>query len=253
MALNNLLILSYDGTPFYGWQKQPNLPTIQGELEKILSKIFDTEIKITGAGRTDKGVHALRQVANFFSPTDFDPLILRKALNSLLPEEIRVIKIIKGISPNFDARKSAMWREYKYFIYRGGIMLPFLNRYCYHLKKSLNLPLIKELSSLFVGTHDFSAFCDDEEENKSKIRTIYSFNLKEKGNFLIFTIRADSFLRHMVRIMLSTLIDIALGKKEEKTLERALSSGERKLTSAALPPQGLWLWKVGFKQEDIKK
>lgn len=251
MELNNLLILSYDGTSFYGWQKQPSFPTIQGELEKALSVIFNKKIKVIGAGRTDRGVHALRQVANFISPTDFNPIVLRKALNSILPQEIRVIKVIKGISLSFDARRNTLWREYKYFIYNGAIMLPFFYRYCFHLRKNIDLSLAMELSSMFIGTHDFSAFCDGEEEEKNKIRTVHSFYLEEKGKFLIFTVRANSFLRHMVRIMLSTLIDIASGKKDKEILIEALKSGERKLTSPALPPQGLWLWNVGVDWEKL--
>lgn len=252
MKLNNLLILSYDGTSFYGWQKQPNLPTIQGEIEKVLSQIFNSKIRVTGAGRTDRGVHALRQVANFISPSDFEPLRLKRALNSILPPEIRVIEVLKGIPLSFDARRNALWREYRYFIYNGTVMFPFLHRYCFHLKKSIDLSLISELSSTFIGTHNFSAFCDGEEEEKNKIRTVYNFYLKKRGDFLIFTIRADSFLRHMVRIILSTLIDIASGKKSKEILIKALESGDRKLTSPALPPQGLWLWNVGLDWENLK-
>lgn len=244
--INTLLIVSYDGTPFFGWQKQPGLPTVQGELERALSTIFDFKVKVKGAGRTDKGVHALRQFANFLSPKEFDSSTLRKSLNSLLPPEIRVLKVVKNLPIEFDARKQALWREYRYFIYRGEVLPPFLARYCYHLRKELDFPTLKRLCSLFEGTHDFSAFCDGEDPSKSKVRNVFSFDFEIKGNFLIFKVVADGFLRHMVRIMVSTLIDVASGRKSADDLKRALDLGDRSLASPALIPNGLWLWNVGF-------
>lgn len=246
MMLNNILVVAYDGTPFYGWQKQPNLPTVQGELERVLSILFNTKVKVVGAGRTDRGVHARRQFANFYSPADFDASSLKKALNSLLPPEIRVLKVVKDIDPSINVRKVALWREYKYFLYRGEVLPPFFYRYCYHLRRDIDINLLKYLPNFVIGTHDFSAFCDGEEKTKNKIRTIYECRFEERRNFLIFTIRGDSFLRHMVRIILSTLIDIASGRKEKDLLLKALSSGDRSLCSAGLPPNGLWLWNVGF-------
>ncbi|MDK2872007.1 MAG: tRNA pseudouridine38-40 synthase [bacterium] len=249
MVLNNLLILSYDGSSFYGWQKQPDFPTVQGEVERVLSILFNDKIRVIGAGRTDRGVHALRQYANFYSPCVFGASFLKKSLNSLLPPEIRVLKVITGVNPAFNARKHAIWREYKYFIYSGEVLPPFLHRYCYHLKRKIDVSIITDLTDVLIGTHDFSAFCDGEEKTKSKIRTIYRCSFEKKGNLFVFTIRANSFLRHMVRVMLATLIDIASGKREKELFIKALSSGDRTLCSAALPPQGLWLWRVGFPTE----
>jgi len=136
---------------------------IQGELERVLSKLFNSKVRVKGAGRTDRGVHALRQFANFISPFDFDPLLLKRSLNALLPPDIRVLKVVKNIPPYFDARRNAVWREYKYFIYRGEVIPPFLVRYCYHLKRELDFSILEKVCSLFIGVHDFSAFCDGED------------------------------------------------------------------------------------------
>ncbi len=244
--VNSLLVLSYDGTSFFGWQKQPSLPTVQGELEKALSRILGEEVSIKGAGRTDRGVHALRQYANFFCLKDYDPSSLRRSLNALLPPDIRVLRVIKGIPLDFDARRNAVWREYRYLTYRGDFLPPFLNRYCYLLKKDLDLNALKKAASLFVGVHDFSAFCDGEDPHKSKVREILEFRIEEKPPFLVFVVKANAFLRHMVRIIISTIIDIGTGKRTEADLKKALSFGDRGLSSPALSPKGLWLWDVKF-------
>ncbi len=244
--VNSLLVLSYDGTSFFGWQKQPSLPTVQGELEKVLSKILNEEISIKGAGRTDKGVHALRQYANFFCSKDYDPSSLRRSLNALLPPDIRVLRVIKGIPLDFDARRNAVWREYRYFTYRGDLLPPFLNRYCYLLKKDPDLNALKKAASIFVGIHDFSAFCDGEDPHKSKVREVLEFRIEEKMPFLVFVVKANAFLRHMVRIMISTIIDIGIGKRSEVDLKMALDLGDRSFSSSALSPKGLWLWDVKF-------
>ncbi|MCD6364044.1 MAG: tRNA pseudouridine(38-40) synthase TruA [Synergistetes bacterium] len=247
MALvNTLLVLSYDGTPFYGWQRQPKLPTVQGELERALSKVLNESISLKGAGRTDRGVHALRQYANFLSSKDFSPSSLKKSLNAILSPEIRVLQVIKNIPQEFDARRNAVWREYRYITYRGEFLPPFLNRYCYLLKKDLDIEAVRRAASLFVGTHDFSAFCDGEPPDKSKIREILEFRIEDKPPFLIFVVKANAFLRHMVRITVSTMIDIGTGKKSEDDLKMALNLGDRSLSSSALSPKGLWLWDVKF-------
>lgn len=240
---NIAIKLCYDGTNYYGWNIQPNLPTIQGELIKAINRITQkTEVKVKGASRTDRGVHAIGQVANFLTSSNIPPEKFKDALNSVLPEDIRVIES-KEVPKNFDSRKWAKAKTYRYIIYRGEIT-PFTKNYALHIKKQLNTDVMKKVAKLFEGEKDFKNFTPEKEFTT---RTIFRSEIIEKGNFLIYEISGRGFLRYMVRNIVGTLIAVGLGKISEEYVKELLST-ER--TQGALllcaPPHGLYLVNIQY-------
>ncbi len=248
--MNIKLLIEYEGTRYYGWQKQKDLPTIQEVLEKEISKITAEKIILYGSGRTDSGVHALGQVANFHTRcTTLSVSRIPKILNSLLPLDIR-IKKAEGVEEKFHSRYSALSKIYHYYVwnnYQGSSYVPiFLRNYVYVIHRKVNLEKIKEAASFLLGEHDFTSFANNNYTIQNPIRRILEISVFKKGEFICFHIEANSFLYKMVRTIVGTLLDIGYGKLDPSDLERILQAKNRKLAGKVVPAKGLFLMRVNY-------
>jgi tRNA pseudouridine38-40 synthase len=244
------LTIAYDGTDFHGWQFQPNKPTIQGEIVSVLRRLTQENIALHGAGRTDSGVHALGQVANFRTLSALSAAEFQRACNALLPPTIR-ITAAEEVGPNFNARWSARGKIYRYRIYRGKVVPPALFRYVLHYPFPLDEDAMSAAAARFVGVHDFAAFAastgsEDDDNERSTEREIYSAELQraEDGEELWFTVHGRSFLRYMVRKMVGTLLDIGRGKLQPEDIDRLYELRDRSKSGPTVPPQGLFMVQV---------
>lgn len=243
MMQNYKLSLSYDGTDFHGWQRQPDKRTIQGVLEDSLAKITRKKINIIGAGRTDAGVHAQEQVANFKANLSIKDEELIRALNSLLPDEVRVTSL-KKIDVDFHARKMAKSKIYQYRIINSPIISPFLSRYALHWFSPLQVNLMKEAAPLFARKADFRAFSSSRLLNL--VRKVMRSEIKKKGDEIIYTVEANGFLRYMVRTMVGTLLEIGKCKMPPEKIEEIFRKEKRSLAGPTVPAKGLCLIKVNY-------
>ena len=214
------ITLSYDGTDFHGWQVQPGQSTIQGILEEIVGGMEGRPVHVAGSGRTDAGVHALAQVAAFTIENPIPTDNLRKAMNRLLPPAIRIHQVEQvhaGFHPRFDAKA----KIYRYTIYRPEVCSPFQWRYLYHHPYPLDEDRMLASAGVFAGEHNFSVFAASDardEEGGTKVRTIFSSELVKQGDLLIYTVRGSGFLKHMVRNIVGTLLEIGRGNIEGSAL-----------------------------------
>lgn len=238
-------IIAYDGTEYAGFQKQPNAPTIQGELEAVLKRMHRMEIAVIGSGRTDAGVHAKGQVIHFESGLQLQAAQWQRALNAQLPEAIRILKV-EQVASDFHARYSACAKEYRYFIHREEVRNPFLRRYSLHLPYFLDVKRMQEAAHLLKGTHDFTAFSSARTEVNNKVRTIEKLSIHTRGKMLVIRCRGDGFLYNMVRIIVGTLLEVGQGRKSLEDVEQALKNGERTLAGPTVPAHGLFLWEVFY-------
>ena len=211
--------LAYDGSEFHGWQVQPDLPTIQGVLEQVVSEIEGQAVQVAGSGRTDAGVHALEQVAAFHMANPIPVANLRRAMNRLLPHTIRVLsaeEVAAGFHPRFDARA----KTYEYRIVRAEVCSPFEWPYAHHYPYPLDEDRMARLAAAFAGEHDFTAFAAADErdaEGKSKVRRVFSSVLERPAGRLIYRVRGSGFLKHMVRNLVGTLIEAGKGNIDDLT------------------------------------
>lgn len=206
-------IISYDGTDFFGWQVQPELPTIQATIETVLGEIESQPVYIKGSGRTDAGVHALAQVASFDLANPIPCDNLRRAMNRLLPPSIRILDVAEATA-SFHARRSAIAKTYEYRIFRGETCPPFERRYVHHHPYPLNHKAIIELARQFEGTHNYSLFAASDDrytEDFDMTRTISSSVVEEQPDRLVYRVRGSGFLKHMVRNLVGTLIEAGRG------------------------------------------
>lgn len=238
--------LAYDGTDFHGWQVQPDLPTIQGALEEILSEIEGAPVGVAGSGRTDAGAHALGQVAAFTLVNPIPPDNLRRAVNRLLPPAIRVLSV-EEVPADFHPRFDAVAKTYEYRLYRGETCSPFLWRTVHHYPYPLNVERMTRMAALLTGEHDFTAFAAADErdlEARSKVRTIFESELCLEDQTLCYRVRGSGFLKHMVRNVVGTLVESGKGNLDEAGLI-ALLSGAGKC-GPTLPAKGLTLLSVEY-------
>lgn len=237
--------LQYQGTRYQGWQIQRNGLTVQGMLTEVLSRMAGKKVTVTGAGRTDAGVHALGQVAHFCFPEKESVPDLRRALNANLPWDIRVISL-QRVRLAFDAQRDARGKQYEYRIFNGPVIPPFL----YHLRTHIPLPLDTERMDRaardVLGRHDFSAFAAAASTVRSKVREVTLSRVRRQGLHVAYRIEAGGFLHHMVRNIAGTLIEIGLGRRSERDIERVLGSLDRKQAGPTAPPQGLFLVRVWY-------
>lgn len=243
--MNYRITLAYDGTDFAGWQLQTGQPTIQGELERALEKIEGAPVTVHAAGRTDAGVHAEGQVASFRLLRERRARELQRALNGNLPEAIRVMEA-SAASDDFHARKSAAAKTYRYQIYLGHVLPPFLLRYAWRFPYELDLERLSRDSQAFLGEHDFSAFTVSTCETKTKIRTVNEIRVDHDGRLMKIFFRGDGFLRYQVRTMVGALVEVNRGRLRAGSIERLLTSGDRSLAGASAPARGLTLMKVEY-------
>jgi tRNA pseudouridine38-40 synthase len=235
------VVLSYDGTDFHGWQKQPDERTVQGVIEDALARLCGQRITVAGAGRPDAGVHAQGQVASFKAELHLKKDELRRALNALLPDDVRVVSAGPA-PPGFDARRSARSKVYRYRIFNGPRISPFLFRYVLHWTGPLDLGKMAEAAGMFERKADFSAFSSNRL--LQPVRRVCRSELRKKGSIIIYTIEADGFLRYMVRTIVGTLMEAGRGKVEPRAIEDLFAGKKRSLRSPTAPAKGLCLVKV---------
>ncbi len=240
---NYKIILSYDGTEFHGWQRQPDKKTIQGTLEDSLAKIAQKKINVIGAGRTDADVHARAQVANFKANLRMDDDELLRALNSLLPQDIRISSLVRT-APDFHARKMARSKIYQYRILHSPKISPFIVRYVLHWPSALNVNLIRRAAPLFIREADFTAFSSNRLLDP--IRKVTRSELHKKGDEIIYTVEANGFLRYMVRTIVGTLLEVGKGKLSPEQIEDLFRKNKRSLASPTAPAKGLCLIEVNY-------
>lgn len=237
---------AYDGTAYGGWQVQPGVMTVQERLELTLERLTGTRPKIHGSGRTDRGVHALGQVAHVDLDKSFTPAALQRALNALLPADIRIMACAEA-SPDFHARRSAVWKEYRYFIWNGPVLPPHVRLYRAHVIRPLDVNVMREAASHLVGRHDFAALTANPNRLvESTVREITRLNVLRKGSELTVVVRGDGFLYKMVRSIAGILIRIGEGALPASEMIRILDSGVRTAAVPTAVPQGLFLWHVGY-------
>ncbi|HZW48828.1 MAG TPA: tRNA pseudouridine(38-40) synthase TruA [Bacillota bacterium] len=246
---NYKLTISYDGEHFRGWQRLGNGEnTIQGKIENALSVLLGYPIEIVGASRTDAGVHALAQTANFKAMEDLSADEIRHFLNHYLPKAIS-ITAVEEVSERFHSRYNAKAKTYLYKIWNETYSNPFMRFYSMQVEKKLDLNKMKKSCQYFLGEHDFTAYSNAKSNNKDKIRTIYSLELEKKDGFLQIRICGDGFLYNMVRKIVGTLIEIGLGEKEAEEIPLILLSTERILTGIMAEAEGLYLEKIAYEND----
>jgi len=244
------LVLAYDGTDFAGWQRQKNARSVQEELEKALERIHGHPVRLTGAGRTDAGVHALGQVAGFFSDILTMPVgRFKTALNSILPKDIRVMSSSQA-PEDFHARFDASMRRYRYFMLCGSRQDPFCNRYAWCISRQPSLSRLNAMAAVLLGEHDFSAFASAGDSSLSRSRFIQESYFWFEGDRLVYQVAANAFLWRMVRSLVGTMIFFE-AKTESEALASALMRDilegvDRKKAGPTAPPEGLFLWNVEY-------
>jgi tRNA pseudouridine38-40 synthase len=240
---NVKLLLEYDGTDFCGWQWQPKGRSVQGTLQAALKLLLQEEIKVTAAGRTDAGVHALGQVANFKTDSSLDVKSIRLGLNSYLPPDIVVIEA-DDVHDNFHARFDAIKRKYRYVIAKRPRAIG--RRFSWYCKYDLNLKAIRNASGYLLGEHAFNAFCNANEEESHYLCNVETIDWKETGDTINLEICANRFLRNMVRILVGTFVEVGRGKMKPETVKALLDSKDRNKSVFVAPAKGLFLEKVYY-------
>jgi tRNA pseudouridine38-40 synthase len=242
------ILVSYDGTDYHGWQVQPGLATIQGVVEDVISGIEGRRVQVAGSGRTDAGVHALAQVAAFSIENPIPVDNLRRAMNRLLPRDIRVLSVDEAaldFHPRFQARR----KTYEYRIFRGEICSPFERRYVYHHPYPLAADEMIAAAPLLEGEHDFSAFAASDERDElelSKVRTIFCSRLALEGDRLIYRVTGSGFLKHMVRNIVGVLLEVGKGNLNRAGFLARLELGCEIPPGPTAPARGLFLVSVGY-------
>lgn len=255
---NIKLVIEYDGTNYHGWQSQTNALTVQQVIERAIQKLTGEECRLVGSGRTDVGVHALGQVANFHTGSRIPADRFACALNSVLPDDI-VIRHSEEVDSDFHSRYSAKGKKYRYLIYNSKYPSALLRNRACHVQYPLDFGLMKEAASYFLGTHDFSAFRASGSSTKTSVRTITHVLFREKdcgsfpggdapffGRLFEFEVAGDGFLYNMVRIMAGTLIEVGAGKIAPGSIPEIIESRDRKRAGKTAPAHGLYLVEVYY-------
>ena len=245
---NLRLLIEYDGTSYCGWQTQTRNKlkrSIQGILEDTLRKILQEKINLTGSGRTDAGVHAAGQVANFKTGSDIPLRNLQRSLNSLLPDDI-VVKDVKEVSLSFHSRYSARSKRYRYTVLNRPFSCALSRNVVFFYPHPLDIKLMKKAAKAFVGRHDFSAFRNADKKAASSVRRVKKLILKKEGDFIHIDIEADGFLYNMVRSIAGTLIEVGRGKIEAGEAGKILRGKRRDLAGPTAPAKGLCLMAVKY-------
>jgi tRNA pseudouridine38-40 synthase len=247
--MRNLKItVQYDGTEYVGWQRQPDGTSIQGLLEAALQPIEGQPVTVHGAGRTDAGVHALAQVASVQITASLEPATLVRALNAVLPLDVRVLQVDE-VSAEFHARFSATGKTYEYRIVNAPFVSAFLHRYAWQVAPPLDVGLMRRSADALVGRHDFAGFQGAGADVHTTERTIRSVQWQEGAGFnlpIVMRISGDGFLRHMVRNIVGTLVEIGAGRWERERLVEALASRDRTRAGPTAPARGLFLVDVDY-------
>jgi tRNA pseudouridine38-40 synthase len=250
------LILQYDGGRYSGWQAQENAVTIQGLLEDALWRITGGAERVEAAGRTDAGVHALGQAAVFTTSSGLDAAVFKRALNAVLPPDIRVAEALEA-APDFHPRYDAKKKRYFYLIANHAVLSPFAARYSWHVRRPLDAAGMREAASHLTGRHDFKSFCAAGSSVKTTVREVSLLEVRRtdgveflgiclQGDFIRITVEADGFLRHMVRNIAGTLVEAGSGAISPDKMSEILSSRDRNAAGPTAPGRGLFLERVEY-------
>jgi tRNA pseudouridine38-40 synthase len=249
------LTLAYDGTRLVGWQRQAEGESVQGLLEDALARFEGRSVTVHGAGRTDAGVHALGQVASVEVTFTHDATTLARALNAQLPEHVRVLSVDEAAS-GFHARFSARAKSYRYCIRNGAVASPFERAFAWHVPQPLDVEAMRQAAARLLGRHDFSAFRSIGTEVPDSVRTLHQSALVEThgavpwlgdaGALLTYEVSGDGFLRHMVRAIVGTLVEVGRGWRDPGGMDALLQAKNRANAGATAPPHGLFLVRVDY-------
>lgn len=242
---NIKLTLEYDGTSYYGWQKQNGMKTIQGELEEAIFNVTKEKCDLTGSSRTDAGVHAKGFIANFKTNSKVPPNKFREALNVKLPNDIVVVKS-EEVEEGFHARYCAKGKTYEYFILNSDVPSALMRNIVYHYKYNLDVEAMKIAAKQFIGTHDFAAFKTQGSSVKGTVRTIFNVSVEKNNEIIKISVKGDGFLYNMVRIIVGTLINVGRGKTDANDIINIISKKDRTLAGDCVPPNGLLLKEVYY-------
>lgn len=243
---NFKMILQYEGTRYQGWQRQESSEnTIQGKLEALLSKMCGQRVEVQGSGRTDAGVHAAGQVANAHLETEKSAQEILLYMNSYLPEDIAVIAV-EEVNERFHSRLNAKGKTYLYRVINSDLPHVFERKFTYRVEEKLDVAAMKKAAELLCGTHDFAAFTSAKKSKKSTVRTIEEIRIEEQKDEILFYFSGNGFLFHMVRILMGTLLEVGMGKREASEMPDILDSGKRERAGALVPSRGLTLLEVRY-------
>lgn len=247
------MTISYDGTGYGGWQIQPNSTSIQSLVQNAMSTILREETLVTGSGRTDAGVHALGQVAHFQTSQTFSLASLQHSLNSILPSQIRVINI-EATLDSFHARFSATGKIYHYHLHLDRTLNPFTRLYSLHVHHHVNINLLQEASTYFLGTKDFSAFANEAHRGSASVdavRTLQRLDIVPQSGGVRLELEADGFLYKMVRNITGTLLDVCAGHIKVSSLPEIFAAKDRRTAGKTAPAHGLFLMQVDYRREPL--
>lgn len=242
---NIKLVIEYDGKDFNGWQKQPNKLNIQGEIERAIENITKEKVNLIASGRTDAGVHAVGQVANFKTNSHISVEKMPIAINSQVKNSIR-IKSAEEVDEDFNSRYNCKRKTYRYVIDNSQYGTAIYRNIVYHMPTKLDIPAMKKAIKYFEGEHDFKAFKASGTSSKSSVRTIYSTNIMTEGENIAIDLTGNGFLYNMVRIIAGTLVDVGLRKIKPEDIPNIIEEKDRKKAGKTLPPHGLMLLSVEY-------
>jgi tRNA pseudouridine38-40 synthase len=251
---NYKMTIAYDGTCYSGWQNQPNGVSIQAKIEEAIKVVIKRDVKVIGSGRTDAGVHALGQIANFQCDCVLDLYRFIASLNGILPRDI-CLKLIEKVPLDFHSQKSALGKVYHYHLSLSNFQSPFKRLYSYHIKGKIDVELLKQGALLFVGTHDFTSFANEAHLGAAAvypIKNLKRLDILEEEEGVRLEFEGDGFLYKMVRNIVGTLLEVARGKLHLGHIEAIFQAKDRKKAAMAVPPQGLFLVEVYYNSPYVK-
>ncbi len=235
--------MAYDGTDYAGWQTQPGPPTVQALLARAVTDLCGAPVRVTGASRTDAGVHALRQTVSFSATTRLDPRAVQAALNARLPRDVRVMDAADA-PPGFDARRAALGKRYAYLLDRGRVSSPLIRRFAWHVPQALDVRGMREALAALRGRHDFQAFRAAAGRDRDPVCTVRGIHVLGRGDRLAILISADRYVHHMVRVIVGSAVEVARGARDPDWIRAVLASRDRRLAGPTAPARGLVLVRV---------
>ncbi len=245
-AFRYRITVAYDGSAYAGWQVQPNHMTVQQRIEDVLQALSGETVKVNGSGRTDQGVHAKGQVAHFDLSRKWVCQHLLKGMNAKLPQDIRILKVARA-KPDFHARRSAVKKEYRYFIWNAQVMDPSRRLYSTHIRKPLDVNAMQAAANILVGKHDYAAFTANPNRIvESTVREVYSLTVKRAGSQIVIRASSEGFLYKMVRSLTGILLRVGEGAVSVDEIKAILESKVRTARVPTAPPEGLFLWQVWY-------
>ena len=245
MQQNYRLTIAYDGTRFFGWERQPGKDTIQGKLEAVLGELQGAPVNVIGAGRTDAGVHARAMTANVVLDTALTPEEIRDYMNRYLPDAIAV-REVKEAAPRFHARYNALGKTYRYTCHVGAVKPVFDRKYVTLLDYEPDVERMRRAAAYLLGEQDFASFCGNPRMKKSTVRLVDSITVVRQRDRIVFTFHGTGFLQNMVRILVGTLLEVGRGTRQPEDMPALLEARDRRLAGPTAPPEGLCLMKVDY-------